>query len=482
MPSKSKKDDEPISRNVNTTLEIRGNLRKLFSDKTSTEIIADGPAGTGKTRIILERQNLIQNKYPLARGLIIRKFRSSMNTTCLQVLKDDVFKDQNGNAYPDAPEWHERDQEFVYSNGSKIVVSGMDDPTKVMSSQYDWFYWNEAIEAKRAEWENVMSRLRNFKVPYQQAIGDTNPGPPTHWIKKFADAGKIQLYPTNHKDNPVYWDDKKQKWTAKGEMYVNRTLRDGLTGLRNDRLYKGLWKSAEGLVYDAWNVDVHVVPRWTLPASWPRYWMFDFGYVDPFVWLELVQNPNTGQIILYRELYHTGLRVEEACNIIKEKSYGIKPMFMICDHDAENRATLEKEFGWLTLPAYKSINPGIEAVKSRLVTRQKWSTDDTEVPGFVVMENPGIKIDKDLQDRHKPLSTVDEFDAYVWDTGKIALDKYKDLPIDRDNHGMDAVRYGIAFLDDIAIDPQERTMVIPYNDFDEDEEYMHDMEVRLSEF
>lgn len=475
---------EPItvSRDLKINLEIRGNLRKFFKDKKNTEIILDGPAGTGKTRVILERQHLIQNKYPRARGLMVRKYRSSMNTTCLQVFKDDVIRDEHGQLYPDAPIWHERDQEFVYENGSKIVVAGMDDPTKVMSSQYDWFYWNESIEAKRAEWESIMSRLRNFKVPYQQAIGDTNPGPPTHWIKQFADDGKLELLPTFHTDNPVYWDIAKKCWTKKGEAYVNRILRDGLTGLRFDRLYKGLWKSAEGQVYNEWNTDVHVIPRIKLPDNWPRIWVFDFGYVDPFCWGEIVEHPHTGQLILYREIYHTNMRVEEVADMIKHKSPGIIPYALICDHDAENRATLEKVLGYLTLPAFKSIHPGVQAVQRRLKRNTQWSGNSTPMPGFVVMADANIYPDEELVHRHKPTCTEDEFEGYVWDTGKIALDKYKDLPVDKDNHGMDMVRYGVAFIDDIAIDPQDTEHQMDYADILEMELEEHLRETMISEF
>ena len=91
-------------RTMEVRREFRGNIKKFFGMKEESEIILDGPAGTGKTLGILERQHLIQNKYPMARGLVLRKYRSSMNETVLEVLDNDIFRDENGDLYPDAPE------------------------------------------------------------------------------------------------------------------------------------------------------------------------------------------------------------------------------------------------------------------------------------------------------------------------------------------------------------------------------------------
>lgn len=456
--------NSPIRR---VPLEIRGNLAKFFTMKDPTEIILDGPAGSGKTRIALERQHLIQCKYPGARGLVTRKYRSSMNETCLQVLDKEVFADKDGKLYQDTPHWAERDQKYIYDNGSEIIVAGMDDPTKVMSSQYDWAYWNEAIEGKETEWMAVMSRLRNGRVPYQQMLGDTNPGPPQHWILARERSGQLLRLPTNHKDNPVYWDAKHNKWTTKGEAYINGILRDGLTGITRDRLYSGRWVSAEGIVYPQWDANIHVIPRRNLPKTWLRYWGFDFGFVDPFVWIELVEDPETGTLYLTRELYHTGLRVDQAAEIIRDQSKGVVPYALICDHDAEDRATLEKGLGFLTLPAFKPINIGIQFVHNRL------RGDNPKYPGsrgLYVMHDANIMPDKSLRDRHKPTCTEEEFPLYQWDTGKIALDKYKDAPIDKNNHSMDDLRYLVAFIDDASVDPQEFTRTELYNPNDEEEE------------
>lgn len=436
----------------------------------------DGPAGTGKTRIVLERQHLIQTMYPGARGLILRKYRSSMNETCLQVLDKEVFADKDGRAYQDAPHWAERDQKYIYDNGAEIIVAGMDDPTKVMSSQYDWFYWNELIEGKEAEWMAVMSRLRNGRVPYQQAIGDTNPGPPQHWILSREKSGKLLRLPTTHKDNPVYWNAKKKKWTAKGQAYVNGILRDSLTGTTRDRLYDGRWVSAEGLVYPDFDFNVHVIPKRVLPKNWPRYWIFDFGFIDPFVWIELVENPETGEIYLTKELYHTELRVDQAAELITQATKGTIPYALICDHDAEDRATLEKCLGFLTVPAFKPINIGVDYVKNRM---RADNPRFTNTRGFYIMHDANIRVDDSLKTRHKPTCTEEEFPLYRWDTEKLVLDKYKDAPIDKNNHGMDAVRYGICFIDDASIDPQEFTRYQSYNDLEEEDDYETDGSISI---
>lgn len=461
-------------------LEIRGNLRKFFNGMKDAEVILDGPAGTGKTHIILQRQHYILHKYPLARGLMMRKYRSSMSLTCMKEFKEAVLQDE------DDVKWRERDQLWEYPNGAIMAVAGMDDPTKIMSSQWDFIYWNECIEGKLAEWEAAKSRLRNFKVPYQQMIGDTNPGPPSHWIPKRAKSGILRLLPTTHKDNPVYWDSINGKWTQKGEMYVNDVLRDGLTGLRRKRLYEGKWVAAEGQVYDQWTPEVHVVPWFSPPKEWPSYWAFDFGYIDPFVWQQWFENPETGDLYLCRELYHTHMRTEVAADYILETAGNRPPMALICDHDAEDRATLETKLRMLTLPAHKSIHPGIKAVQTRMSNAVRGAEDKQKKtkdrPGIFVMEGANIKTDPWLLERHKPTCTLEEMEGYVWDTANIGMDKYKDMPVDRDNHGCDPMRYVVAFVDNIAVDPQEWEETGTIDDIFGDDSVSHALDTMISVF
>ena len=67
----------------------------------------------------------------------------------------------------------------------------------------------------------------------------------------------------------------------------------------------------------------------------------------PSVWQAWAKDEE-GRLYRFAELYHTGLLVEEAAGKIKEwmSSSGEDfPEALLCDHDAEGRATLEKHLG-----------------------------------------------------------------------------------------------------------------------------------------
>jgi phage terminase large subunit len=69
-------------------------------------------------------------------------------------------------------------QAYHYPNGSEVVLGGLDKPSKVMSTEYDGIYVQEAIELYENDWESLTTRLRNGVVPFQQLIADTNPDAP----------------------------------------------------------------------------------------------------------------------------------------------------------------------------------------------------------------------------------------------------------------------------------------------------------------
>lgn len=404
------------------------------------EVVLSGPAGTGKSRANLEKLHLCAEKYPGMRALILRKTRESLSESALVTFEDKVVP--AGHAILTNVQRRFR-QSYRYANGSEIIVCGLDKPGKVMSTEFDMAYIQEAIECFEDDWEKVTTRLRNGVMPYQQLLADTNPEGPKHWLKQRCERGQCVMLESRHEDNPTLWSMRSGDWTPAGRSYMS--ILDALTGARKPRLRYGRWVQAEGAVYDAWDRNVHLV-RMEIPAAWRRFRSVDFGYTNPFVCQWWAMDPD-GRLYLYRELYRTKRLVKEHAAEIRTLSEGERIEVTVADHDAEDRATLDAE-GIPTLPAYKLISPGIQAVQQRL---QKAGDGK---PRLFVLDNALVAQDEDLLTAKKPTSTEQEFDGYVWPKGQDGK-AVKEVPVDDCNHGMDAMRYLVAYADNLGMQQGE---------------------------
>lgn len=410
-----------------------GNMVKIFTSK-DLKLFVEGPAGTGKTRANLEKTHLCMSKYPGARGMLLRKTKSSLAESILVTFEQKVVPD--GHEVLDGIKRSYR-QSYKYRNGSELVVAGLDDPQKVMSTEYDFIYLAEALDCTQDDFEMVVSRLRNGVMPYQQIIVDCNPSNPKHWLHNYFIKNTNGVHiPTSHRDNPALWDSEKNQYTEFGKKYVEDTL-GSLTGARRDRLLKGLWVGAEGTIYgDVYDPEVHIVPRF-MPKweeGWEVWWSIDFGFSNPLVLGIWAVSPGRTHAYLVREIYHTGLLVEDAVRRAKEITKRLpRPEKIICDHDAEGRATVEKHLNRVTQPAFKEVGDGIQRVSEMLNPLQEGG------PKLFFMEGSLDAVDPILERKHLPTCTVDEFDGYIWDQSlKFGV---KDVPVKKDDHGMDMVRY-----------------------------------------
>lgn len=422
----------------------RGVCRALFEDRRS-EILLSGPAGTGKSRACLEKLNMLMLANPGARGLIIRKTQSSLGSSALVTWRTYVLPEALANGtviyYGGSAE---EPPQYRYSNGSRVMIGGLDKATKVMSTEYDVIYVQEAIELTETDWESLTTRLRNGHISFQQLIADTNPDTPTHWLKQRVDRGQTVIYESRHEDNPVYFDDS-GAMTPAGREYIEGKL-DKLTGPRKLRLRAGLWVAAEGVIYEDWDPAIHVVDRFWPPKDWPRWWVVDFGYTNPFVLQRWAEDPD-GRLFLYAEIYRTRRLVEDHAKDVLEQvrkpGGGWRepmPLAVICDHDAEDRATLERHLGIPTAPATKTVSDGIQAVQARL----RPAGDGR--PRLFVMRDACRDRDPELVEANKPACTAEEVPGYIWAPAQ-AGKPVKDQPLKQDDHGVDCVRYLVARLD-----------------------------------
>lgn len=321
---------------------------------------------------------------------------------------------------------------YEWPTGTRVFVCGMDRPGKVLSGQLDFIYVNQAEELDLADWETLSTRTtgRAGVIVPGLLFGDCNPSQANHWILERTKAGALRMLESRHEDNPSLY-------AADGRLTEQGIPRmaalDMLTGVRFLRLRKGQWVNAEGAIFD-FNPAVHMLNElpFDLDKARRRFRVVDFGFSHPFCcgWFAM---DDDGRLYLYRQIYMTGRTVKTHSADIKRYSERIETT--VCDHDAEDQATL-RENGIDTVAAQKAVTVGIEKVQERL----KVAKDGR--PRLYIIRGSLIEADETLVRNKRPLRVEDEFGNYRW------KDKSrKDEPVKEDDHGMDMIRYGVMYVD-----------------------------------
>jgi phage terminase large subunit len=397
---------------------------KVIQEAEDPEILISGPVRTGKSLAVLHKVHDLLSSFDRARGLIVRKTRASLTQTGLQTYEDDVLGP--GNPISEGPQRSNRTS-YRYPNGSEFVIGGMDKASRIMSSEYDIIFVQEATELTEDEWEMLGTRLSGNRLPHPQLIGDCNPSYPQHWLKRRESEGHLVNLVSHLRDNPIFFDDG-GNLTKRGEVYMERLKR--LTGVRKQRMVDGLWVAAEGAIYPEWSDDRNRCNWFEPPPDWRRFLVVDFGFTNPLVGQWWAVDPDE-RLYRYREFYHTKTLVEDFAEVVKSfPDYWLLEA-IVCDHDAEDRATLERHLNnKATMPAEKDVSPGIQLVQSLIR-----GTEGQKLGQIVLMRDALIEVDADLQEVGKPTCTEDEIPSYVW------LPDNKEAPLKVDDHGCDAMRY-----------------------------------------
>jgi PBSX family phage terminase large subunit len=437
-------------------INLRGAALKVLGAR-DPEVLVCGPAGTGKSFACLQKVHLMCLQNPGMKALLVRKTHVSLTATGLATFRDHVIGEALNHGIV---RWYggsgQQAPGYMYSNGSTVSVGGMDNPTKIMSSEYDLIYVQEATEFTPDDWEKCTTRLRNGKVSFQQLLADCNPEGPDHWLKKRCDEGKTVMLYALHTDNPRLFSDEGAP-TERGAAYLDTLSR--LSGVRRHRLFGGIWAAAEGVIYEGWNPAVHISERKQLPRDWMRLWGIDFGYTNPFVWQMWAIDPD-GRLILEKEIYRSGRIVadhaQQILDVVTHSKDRVivngkidpnqsrwiypRPHKIICDHDAEDRATLERELDTGTTPATKTVSDGIQAMMQRLEVQPDGRAR------LEVCRTALVDRDESLADRGLPLGFIGEIPGYVWETSADGKPS-KDKPLKLNDHSMDTARYVCADRD-----------------------------------
>lgn len=391
-------------------------------------LLLTGGAGGGKSRVSAEKMHGYLLKYPGSTGLMLRKAREFAGKSIVPFIQHTVIGNDK------RVKMHKSETAFYYQNGSMLYWGGMRDDMQREGlrsigpdGSLDIVWMEEATQFSENDFNEVLGRMRGKAAPWRQVILSTNPDSPTHWIyKRLIQQHQAKVYYSGADDNP-----------HNPSSY--RNFLDMLTGILRSRLVDRLWVQAEGAVYETFDVSIHEIDPFEIPASWRRIRAIDFGYANPFVcqWWAV---DNDGRMYLYRELYGTRRIVQDWAADIIRLSEGEEIEVTVADHDAEDRATLER-YGIGTIPAQKAISPGIQAVTRRLARQEDGK------PRLFVFRGALVQEDQALTERKQPTCTAAEFPAYAWPKSGDGK-PVKEVPVKENDHGMDPMRYAVMYLDD----------------------------------
>jgi hypothetical protein len=207
----------------------------------SPVLLLTGSAGGGKSRLGAEKLHGYCLKYPGAFGLLVRKTRVSLTKGSLLFLNETVI----GND-PRVRQYESKDY-FRYRNGSILAYAGLEDKEQRERLKsigpkggVDIVWGEEATELEEADHNALRARMRGKAAAWRQLMYSCNPDAPTHWIYSRLILGReARVYYSGREDNiynPADYD----------------AAMNTLTGVEGDRLNKGLWVQATGIVYDVW--------------------------------------------------------------------------------------------------------------------------------------------------------------------------------------------------------------------------------------
>lgn len=214
-------------------------------------------------------------------------------------------------------------------------------------------YINEGTMANEIVFNEIKARCSGEGA---RILIDTNPDQPEHWLKinfiDKADGKIIQEYHYELDDN-----------TFLSDRYRNNVKASTPSGMFYDRDIKGLWVSAEGIVYKDFRKDIHYITAQQLEnVKFVKYFAgVDWGY-EHYGSIVVIGKDDNENLYLLKEYAKQYEEIDYWVNVGKEikKKYG--NIVFYCDSARPEHVSRFKREGLRARNADKSRLSGIEVV------------------------------------------------------------------------------------------------------------------------
>ena len=350
----------------------------LFHSSSARFKILRGGLGSGKTRMAVEEVKILMAEHDGLEGFVMRKTMPSLRDSTLnEFLK--FMPDELGR-------YNGRFEQFECVNGSKLMFRGLDQPSKIKSTNVGLIVLDEAEEFTREDFLALKGRLRQTRVgkPYPLTmIMIFNPVDEDHWLfQEFEVNGEVYNKEGGllHLELSSY-DNEKHLPPGYIEM-----ASAGLTPDEKERLIWGRWgRLVRGEpVYGKLINEFHF-EKWAFNESMLLIRGWDFGFNRPAcVWK--LKDPSGRKNIDHELLGDKEQLVDFARRVIfnTQNRYGkYVRIFDYCDPRGNDKSDkgedgnsssveiLQNEFG-ITATGERGIRdyvePGIQMVRKELST------------------------------------------------------------------------------------------------------------------
>jgi len=420
-----------------------GQMRDLFKSHANIKI-AGGTYDAGKTFSCVAYIDQLARNYPGARLTFVHRSLKRVYKNIVPTYEKYLgFRPRSRadpNPTPITRYGGEHPDFFEYWNGSRIYMNGLDKPQNLLSDFFDAAFVNQAELVSFDTWDELTARVseRAGTLPIAFLLGDCNPSTPNHWIRQQTKAGKLAYFEMTFRDNPEIYDQQTGELTEKGKRRVQRL--QNLEGLRYKRGYEGKWVSGEGLVFDTFLPEVHVIDNFTISTKWARYISIDWGFRNPSCCIWWARSPDD-RIYAYKEIYKTKLTKPDFIRMIKANcDASDRIQYAAVDSADQDAVEQLQRAGFRVRQPKKSRSTQIDAIKERL------KVDATGAPAIFFLRDRLVHPpDEDLKDTYRPLEVTDEFLSCTYDENMRGTNR-DDEAIKGDNHGIDSTAYFILSL------------------------------------
>lgn len=368
-----------------------------------------GGGGSGKSHFVVQKIIYKLLKFPNRKCLVVRKVGNTLRDSVYALFKT-VLSDWQ---LYDSSECRDSLLTIKLITGSEILFKGLDDPEKIKSiANIDDIVIEEATDLTIDDFTQLNLRLRS-KNPYNQIHVMFNPVSKSNWVYKqwFSSESVINtdtttILKTTYKDNKFL-----------PESYIDALKEMESTNPAYYSIYAlGEFASLDKLVYTNWEInDFDKRQLLRDNSNIQAFFGLDFGYTaDPTAFVCVLIDRINKYLWVFDEFQKKGLLNNEIAEKIIKMGYGKE----IITADSSEPKSIEdlKRNG---LHRIKGAKKGRDSILNGIQNLQQYK---------IIVKPECIHL-------------IEELRNYTWLKDKDG--NYINKPIDKNNHGLDALRYAI---------------------------------------